>query len=326
MNQANIMNHTDIVLLNWNSKEDTIECLESLYKMKGVSFRVFVCDNGSTDDSLPCLSRWATEQGVSHIEVRPGPQQIPEQTKLVLIDNGANLGFAAGNNTGIALALGQPETSHVWLLNNDTTVEQDSLETLHRRMAQDQAIGACGSLIKFYDDQSVIQAVGGCEFNYTTGVASESLGRYLPDSTVLDVADYEARMDYISGAAMLLSREYLETVGLMEESYFLYYEEIDWAIRAKGLFKLAIAVDSIVYHKEGSAIGSASFQRAASPTSEFYLMRSKLRFMARHLPKNLPIAYAATFAQALNRFRRGQLETGVAVLKAMVQRSTGMAA
>ena len=125
---------------------------------------------------------------------------------------------------------------------------------------------------------------------------------------------------------MLLSREYLETVGLMEESYFLYYEEIDWAIRAKGLFKLAIAVDSIVYHKEGSAIGSASFQRAASPTSEFYLMRSKLRFMARHLPKNLPIAYAATFAQALNRFRRGQLETGVAVLKAMVQRSTGMAA
>ena len=105
MNQANIMNHTDIVLLNWNSKEDTIECLESLHKMKGVSFRVFVCDNGSTDDSLPCLSRWATEQGVSHIEVRPGPQQIPEQTKLVLIDNGANLGFAAGNNTGIALAM-----------------------------------------------------------------------------------------------------------------------------------------------------------------------------------------------------------------------------
>ncbi|MFT7246659.1 MAG: GT2 family glycosyltransferase [Candidatus Azotimanducaceae bacterium] len=76
--------------------------------------------------------------------------------------------------------------------------------------------GSSGSLIKFYDDRSVIHAVGGCSFDFNTGIASQTLGRYLPDTTVIDESDYEARIDYISGASMLLSRDCLETVGLME--------------------------------------------------------------------------------------------------------------
>ncbi|MFT4797988.1 MAG: GT2 family glycosyltransferase [Candidatus Azotimanducaceae bacterium] len=315
------MSHTSIVMLNWNGASDTIECLESVLRLRRAEFRVIVCDNGSSDSSLERISAWARVAGIPFQQVRAGQQIIPPLAKLVLIDNGANLGFAAGNNTGIELALALLETTHVWLLNNDTIIEPNALEEMLRRMAQDQTLGACGSLIKFYDDRSIIQAVGGCSFNFNTGIASQTLGRYLPDTTVIDVSEYEAKMDYISGASMLLSRGYLETIGLMEESYFLYYEEIDWAVRAKGQFRLGIAVNSVVYHKEGSGTGSASFKSAASPVSEFYMIRSKLRFMRKHLRHHLPTVYLTTFAQALNRFRRGEWQAGSAILTALSSRN-----
>lgn len=306
----------NIVILNWNGEHDTLECLDSLRNLKGVNFRVTVCDNDSRDNSLAEFSRWANVNEISHETINPGRTAASKCADLTLITNGANLGFAAGNNTGIAYALSQTDVDYVWLLNNDTVVEPDALENLVRRCEADPEIGICGSLLKFYDDKSVIQAVGGCAFNELTGIASQTLGRYLPDSTVLDRSEYEAQMDYVSGASMLVTREFLEQVGLMEESYFLYYEEMDWAVRAKGKFKLGIALDSVVYHKEGSSIGSASMDRPASPASEFYLARSKMKFMAKHFSIYVPVSGFLACLQAANRFRRGHWQTGAAILRA----------
>lgn len=306
----------NIVILNWNGATDTLECLESLQKLRNVRYRITVCDNASSDNSLSILARWAEEKQLSCRLLQPGAEPGVHCPEITLIDNGANLGFAAGNNTGIRYALAQSDVDYVWLLNNDTVVAPDSLAALVQRAKSDENIGICGSLLKFYDDRSVIQAVGGCRFNEVTGIASETLGRYLPDSVTLDRTEYEAAMDYVCGASMLVSRAFLEQVGLMEESFFLYYEEMDWAIRARGKFTLAIAIDSVVYHKEGSSIGSASMKQAASSTSEFYMARSKLRFMARHFARYLPVSILLSLAQAVNRFRRGQWDSGLAIVKA----------
>ena len=306
----------NIVILNWNGAEDTLECLDSLRALRAVRFRVTVCDNDSSDNSLAEISRWANSNEVTHEVCQSGMKAGSDVSDLTLIANGENLGFAGGNNTGVAYALSQPDVDYVWLLNNDTVVEPDALEKLVRRCEGDKEIGICGSLLKFYDDRSAIQAVGGCRFNEVTGIASQTLGRYLPDSTVLDRTEYEAQMDYVCRASMLVSRAFLEEVGLMEERYFLYYEEIDWAVRAKGKFRLGIAIDSIVYHKEGSSIGSASLHQAASPTSEFYMARSKMRFMAAHFSAFLPLSGVLACLQAMNRFRRGQWQSGTAILRA----------
>ena len=155
----------NIVILNWNGAVDTIECLESLRKLQGVSYRITICDNASTDNSLSIIARWAEQQQMTCRLVKPGDEPKAACADITLIDNGANLGFAAGNNTGIQYALAQVDVEYVWLLNNDTVVESDTLENLVRRAASDANIGICGSLIKFYDDRSIIQAVGGCRFN-----------------------------------------------------------------------------------------------------------------------------------------------------------------
>lgn len=332
-----------IVVLNWNSWRDTIECLESVLALADTRYRIVVCDNGSTDGSLNALMSWAEgrltyrsrrENGLSHLApsvARPIPYACLDQStldshpedSLIFIDNAENLGFAAGNNVGIRFALNQTDMSHVWLLNNDTVVEPDALLRMRERMGSDASIGCCGSLIKFYDDPSVVQAVGGCRFNLHTGVASETLGRYLPDSVPLDIDEYEAQMDYISGASMLVSREFLENVGLMEEGYFLYYEEIDWAVRAQGQYRLAIAGESVVYHKEGRSIGSASLARPASSKSELYLHRSRLRFMRLHRPLWLPVSYLTSMLQMFNRIRQGRYETAMTLARLLLGRPIG---
>ena len=330
-----------IVILNWNGWQDTIACLQSCFGLKGVSFRCVVCDNGSTDNSLNYLDQWAngeltielpenerlrgliTDGGlpkrVQKISRSAVLEENAEQASgdLIIVDNGANLGFAAGNNSGIQYAMQQADMSHVWLLNNDTLVEPNAALALIEREQNCQPC-VVGSLLKFYDDPTVIQAVGGNAYNRFTGIASESLGRYKKESDAIDLADYESQLDYICGASMLLSKPFLEDIGVMEERYFLYYEEIDWAVRSRSKYPLRVALDSIVYHKEGSSIGSASFDSAPSPFSEFCKVRAKLWFTAKFYPLAYISCYLFSAAQALNRLRQGYPENAKVICKVLL--------
>ena len=86
------------------------------------------------------------------------------------------------------------------------------------------------------------------------------------------------KSDFVVGASMTLTRALLNNVGLMEEKYFLYYEEIDWALRIKGKFDIGYCNEAIVYHKEGGSIGSSSNKGGRSSTAEYFLMSSKIKF------------------------------------------------
>jgi GT2 family glycosyltransferase len=331
-----------VVLLNWRGWRDTLACLESLFASEGQDFRVIVCDNASGDGSLDRIAAWANGQlaaprPASHrlarlVEGGRRPREVQRldraaaetgriapEAQLVLVDNGANLGFAAGNNVGLRLALAQPDMSCVWLLNNDTLVEPDCLVAMRTALRQrgDQAV--CGSVIHFFDQPEVIQAIGGNRFNRLTGIAACSEGRFMNENEGFDAERTANRLDYLSGCSMLLPRRFLEQVGLMDEDYFLYYEEIDWFERAAGRFPPCIAADAHLYHREGSAIGSPGWRRRASAFADFHIYRSRLLFMRKHYALRLPLCYAGVLLEAGKCLVRGELANLRALFTAMTR-------
>jgi len=321
-----------VVILNWNGWRDTLECLESLFRQSYDNYQVVVCDNDSQDGSIEKIQSWANGDlpapDVSgsplarlsqpairkplqtvlldrHAAESCGPEY--ENVPLVLIRTGGNLGFAGGNNVGLRFVLRQSSGDFVWVLNNDTVVEPDALTHMVQHsltLAQSGTPNTCGSLVCFYDDPKVIQALGGSRFNRWTGIASQTLGRFLPLDSTIDHGSVQSQLDYITGCSWLLPLDFLKTVGLMEERYFLYYEEIDWTLRSGGRYVNTYSPQALVYHKEGSSIGSKTLKRGASMLSEFYMARNKFRVAAKFFPVSLPVVFVFTMLQAANRLRQ----------------------
>lgn len=269
------------VLVNWNGFRDTIECLATLLPVLQGNAGVIVCDNDSSDRSLDRIAEWALEHSPEWELVALDQAAVlrgvkPQTGKLYVIQNGANLGFAGGNNVGVRLALNDLACRYVWLLNNDTAVDANSLPAAVARMEEDATIGICGSTLLYHHNQQMVQALGGATYNRFSG-KSRHIGAFAPLSAVpTDPAAAEKSMSYVVGAAMLVRREFIEQVGLMREDYFLYCEEIDWATRGQGRFRLGYAPESVVFHKEGATIGTSA--RGGSPLSVFYLFRNRLRY------------------------------------------------
>lgn len=301
--------HVDIVLVNWNGCADLLECLASVFRQDYPRFRVLVCDNASQDGSLDKVERWVA----GDLAVRPAsahfaalfdasPLRRPASVRytraqaeavqpgqsdpaLVLIDTGGNLGFAGGNNVGLRYALAQGDAGYVWVLNTDTIVDPQALRHLVARAQRDGAakaasVGVVGSTLIHYWEPSTIQAAGGATFDPATCIARHLGVGQLVSAPAGDPAQIEAQTAYVVGASMLVSVPFLQQVGLMCEDYFLYFEELDWAVRAQGRFTLAYSPASLVYHKVG---GSSS--KVASVGSMGYLYRSRLKFVARHYPQ-----------------------------------------
>ena len=318
-----------IVVLNWNGWADTVVCLESLLRLDYGAYRIVVCDNGSEDESMLRLEDWANGRldgrPPHHPEVRtlvapPVPKPIPfksyaadddftqvppEPARLVLIATGANLGFAGGNNVGIRYALSRGDADYVWILNNDSVASPRALRDLVQHASSDPKIGICGSTLLYMDRPRTIQALGGATYRRSTGQVRQ-LGE---GSTWLDGASEDAglekKIDYVVGASMLVSKRFLQEVGLMGTEYFLYFEEIDWAVRgrrAPSQFRLGYARGSVVFHRQGGSTGANLY---------YYLYRNRLRFTWKHFPWLLPIVLArmaVTYASALIEQRVDELE------------------
>jgi len=324
-----------IVILNWNNWKDTIECLESIYKQDYDNYQIVICDNDSQDDSVNKIIEWSkgnisanvsenhplarlsTESLNKHInftvldrdEAEDPKQQKSSDTDLVLIHTGGNLGFAGGNNVGFRYALNQEQSDFIWLLNNDTVVEADALSKMVNHSQELHAKGVkntCGNTVCFYDDPNIIQALGGASFNSWTGIASQTLGRFTPRNSQINHKEYQQKLDYITGCSWLLPRDFLEETGLMDERYFLYYEEIDWVLRSNN-YTLTYAPDAYIYHKEGSSIGSKTLNKDSSLLSDFYMVRNKFKLAAKFKPWALPTVFLSTMLQAINRIRQGHI-------------------
>ena len=320
-----------VVILNWNGKSDTLACLESLQASEGVHFRVVVCDNGSGDGSLAALAAWGRQafgpafRQLGRVEVEASRPAANE--RFFLIDNATNLGFAGGNNVGLRWALRDPACRHVWLLNNDTEVAPDALAQALARLEARSDLGLCGSTLVYAHDRQTVQAWGGSAYSRWSGrtrhLGAHSLLAQLPT----DPTPVETQMACVVGAAMLVRREWLESVGLLGEGYFLYFEEIDWAmraaraVRAEGAarpWRLAWAPRSIVFHKEGASIGTAA-GGGGSALSAYYLFRNRVRFAWRFNRLRLPTVLAFTLLDVAKLAARSRWPQARAALRGTLQ-------
>lgn len=314
-----------VVLLNWRNAADTIACIESLLQSRQQSFRVVVCDNRSGDGSTDAFLHWAAAHvgTASQRLLQPGDtadvvaREFAHQ--VVWLDTGANAGFAAGNNAGLRAAQHRNDWRYAWILNNDCTVAPDAMDHLLARMAADPTIGICGATLVYADSRSRVQAWGGAVHNRWTGRAKH-LGHLADPAALPLAADVEPRMSYVCGASMFVCRQYLETVGLMAEDYFLYFEEIDWALRGRGRFRLGYAPSAVVYHKEGASIGTNSDTRKTSALADKYLFRNRLKFTARHYPLAVPTVWLVMLMQAMHRGLRGQTDRMRLILRILLAR------
>src|SRR4051794_34179335 len=189
-----------VIVLNWNGWKNTIECLESVFRLNYPAFTVVVCDNGSTDGSLDRIRAWAegklpatcSSADLARLVAPPVAKPISHVTidaadpaagaafgvRLVLIPTGANRGFAGGNNVGLRYALSRDDIEYFWVLNNDTVVERDALSRLIEAMKDDPQLGLCGSVLRNYGSPGSVLTLGGRKYNRWTGRTTA----ILPDS------------------------------------------------------------------------------------------------------------------------------------------------
>ena len=312
-----------IILVNWNGWPDTVECLGSLLLLDYPLFRIVVCDNGSSDDSLQQIRSWADHHEVRYddyqrSEAETGCLQATDQL-LTIISNNENLGFAGGNNVGLRYAMARGDVGYCWLLNNDTVVDPDALTHLVARMKQQPDVGICGSTVLSYREQWQVLALGGGHYCRWVGLPWH-YGRFSRWGKGIKQARAEAWMNYVEGASMLVSRQFLREVGLLCEDYFLYFEEADWAIRAKGRFCLGYAPQSIVYHKVGGSIGTSSNPAKMSFTSDYFNIRNRLLFTKRFYPAALPTVWLIIVGAFLLRLCLGKWERAAMILRLLFNR------
>ena len=305
-----------IIVLNWNGAALTIDCAESVLALQGTPFRLVLCDNASTDDSVERLRNWAfcrsDESAVRRIGLLEFPNEPaawqhpgPTESSVVFIQTGANLGFAGGNNVGIRYGLARGDAEFFWILNNDTVVGPNALGALVAKGRSDTGFGIIGSTLLYHYRPTHVQVLGGCRFSpWTTRIAPVGWGKTAAEAAVTFELDVESQLDYVTGASMLVSQAFIADVGLMQEDYFLYCEEIDWAERGRRSmtqrWKLGFARDSVVFHKVG-----ASAETGVSKTATRYFYESKIRFIRRFYPAHVPLVLLVIAMQGIKRLFTG---------------------
>lgn len=242
--------HVAIVILNWNNAQDTIACLDAVAQLTYPYMSVLVVDNGSSDDSVEQIS-------ASH-------------PKVTLVPLGENYGYTGGNNRGIELALEQG-CDYVWLLNDDAVVAPDSLSRLMDVASVLPIAGILGPKIYTCEERQTILSAGGTLVDGWR-VVQHGVGQ--PDEASYDKL---TDVDFIMGCAMLVNRHLIEQIGMFEEGFFAYEEDVEWCYRAKQSgFRVLYVPQAHVWHPD------TRLRDEYSPRVVYYMARNKLLFVRKH--------------------------------------------
>ncbi|MBC3539163.1 glycosyltransferase family 2 protein [Rufibacter sediminis] len=239
-----------VISVNYNQAAVTCEMVASLRKVTYPHVEIIVVDNASPTDDPTMIK-----------------EQFPE---VKLIRSSVNLGFAGGNNLGIAQAQGE----YLLFLNNDTEVEPGFLEPLVELFQKNEKAGIASPKIIYHGTDQIIQYAGSKGINPWTG-RSITIGQLEQDNGQHDVSSATVLAD---GAAMMIPMHVIQKVGVMPELYFLYYEELDWCemIKRAG-YTCHYVASSVVYHKESVSVGKASVLKT------YYMNRNRLLFIRRNI-------------------------------------------
>ena len=268
-----------VVILCWNGREDTLDCLDSVAGLHHPAVTPIVVDNGSTDGSAEAVA-------AAHPEVE-------------LIRSAENLGFSGGNNLGLRRAL-ELGCDYAFLLNNDTLVDPGMLGPLLEEAERRPDAGALCPLVLYAHPPDLIWYAG-AEFDprrghngRQTGYRERDRGQY---SKVREISR-------ASGAAMLVPRRVLEEVGLLDEDLFLHVEDVEWSLRIRAAgYRLYFVPAARLWHKVSVDTGGEN-----SPTIAYYGMRNTLEVCSRFAPQRGVAGmrrHAVTVAAHVAHARRG---------------------
>ena len=243
-----------IITLTWNSYEVTRDCLLTLKKLDYPNFEIIVVDNGSTDGSQEQLAR-----------------EFPDVRRIC---NATNLGFAGGNNVAIRDALGR-DADYLLLLNNDTIVSPNFLRELIQVGESDARIGLLNPKIYYLEPPDRIWYAGGSYkrgwgFAQHSGFNRTDNGRY----------DQLCEVSFVTGCAPLAKTETVRRIGLLDESFFFLFEDLDWCMRAQGAgFKAVYVPSAIVWHRTAAA----TIKNFGKPIRDFYYVKNSVLLARKHL-------------------------------------------
>lgn len=254
---------TAIVILNYNGLENTIECLNSIKKLKTSKgpIEIIIVDNGSSDNSV---------------------QKLSQLKDIYFIANQTNLGFSGGNNVGIKKALARG-AKFVLIINNDTIVDVKMLENLlnankigdiicpkiyfakgyefHKRRYENKDLG---NVIWYAGGKIDWQNILGIHI----GVDQVDIGQF----------NKRGETDFATGACMLIKKDVFEKIGLLDEKFFLYLEDMDFCVKAKKAgFKIIYEPKAFLWHKNAASSGGSG-----SNVQDYYITRNRLLFAAKH--------------------------------------------
>ena len=245
------MERTTIISVNYNQPQVTIDFLKSVKKYTDIgSTELILVDNGS---------RINHEDTFKNI--------YPE---LIYIRSDQNLGFAGGNNLAVSAATGD----FLLFLNNDTELTEGLIPTMIEEFKKNPQIGLLSPLIIYHENKTKIQYAGFSNMNYLT-CRNKGIGNLETDTNQYNNISEET--GYAHGAAMMCRRKDLDEVGLMEENYFLYYEELDWCekFRRTGK-KIWFTGKAKIYHKESISVGKESSLKT------YFLYRNRMLFIRKN--------------------------------------------
>ncbi len=342
-----------IIGLNYKGWKDTIECLESIFRQKYKNYQVIVVDNNSEDGSYEYIKRWANgefelfipdENPLKSLVYPPikkplsiecltgkkfektqcliknslniGEVEPTTSEPLILIQSTENLGYAGGNNLGIKYALSKNDFEYIWILNNDTVVREDTLQNLVKCAEEKgEKVNPLGSLLLYYNNPNLIQAVGG-KFNIFVGAGSHVLANKPLTENIKRYIE-NVKIDYPIGASLFFNKKFLKEVGLFDERFFIYFEEIDICDRGrKKGYTPDICIDSILYHKEASTIDSITEN---SVFGDFYAMRNRIAYAKKHGKLRTALAYFSLLIAFINRLRRKEIDKAKNIIRIFLQ-------
>jgi GT2 family glycosyltransferase len=246
-----------IILVNWNGLQFTKACLDSLMAMPVKGYSVIVVDNASSDGSSSILKT-----------------NYPD---IVLLENQQNLGFTGGNNRGIKYALDKG-ADLIILINNDATVSSDFLDKMLLAYKQSPNAGIIQPIICFQHDKDRIWSAGG-KYNTLFGISTtkgdrQPITQYFPENKILDWA---------TGCCMMVPAQVFRQVGLLQGSYFAYFEDVDFSIRVRQQgYQILLASDCVIYHEGSASSKKASSEGVLSPVVFYLHARNQLFQLRRH--------------------------------------------
>jgi len=312
--------NTTILIASYNDIYFTLNCLKALHNLKHYPLSIIVIDNGSTAETTVKIAEawkilWSSYGKPKPIVLYDPSKLIEGKDALLCLDE--NLGFAGGHNVALKHITNWSSCSAVWLLNNDTLPQPHALEHLCTCLNSTPTAGLCGSTVFYIDNPEMVQCAGGGYLNKWLGTTR----LYGDGSPLTQVPKKVAQpLDFVFGASCLVRKKVFSICGLLPEEYFLYYEEVDFALRARKYgFECVWAKDSHVLHHEGGSTGAkGSGKKVVMRPAwvDYLVIRNRFNLIRRWFLYTLPVSLAGLTVVTVNRLRRGQADRIPLLIKA----------